>query len=833
MDKPKVPVSDVKPVGVPEAAFTGVDEVTLPMFDHDNGVVLQVPKRDVTLALQSGKYTLPKGVQVPVISPDGELGTVPSEKIFEALKAGYALEGADEQRARLLEEQYGGQDLAAAGAGAARALTFGLSDQLLTKSGLVEPNTLSRIDEANPVISGLGEVTGVGAGLLATGGLSGVGVGIKAAEGAGKLVAKQLVKSGAQAGVSKGAVNSIIKKVVEGGVEGSLYGAGQLVSEQALGRADFNAENLVGSMGVGALLGGAFGGALGATGVAADAVAPIAGKIAKPLRDGISNLLDKNKATTELLGMTTKEAERVTKTGLVEELPAYLKTELGLTKTTTVEELLEVAKKKQQQSGQSIGEISEILSQQGSANNLAPKAADVLEKINREVYENVTKPLEGTVAGQAAVKQVEKLLDGYRTKYGGAAAAKGGGVTFVENLSATNMLQEMRALDGLLKGFYRDPATAKEAIKAAWQVRSVLREEINQLADRVATIPGVAPEIGTALRKANKDFHITSTLITPLERKALAKSGVSLKDLGIVGIGSMGGPSGIIGAAVAKYVDSDLRRRMVVLGPIERANLDTAKTIAKTVKQYFDKTVDVAEKAVVYKLTESSLSKDPETGKKPKDPKQAFNNIQKTVQLYASDPNKLMEQSNARTAGIYDIAPETSAAMDLVAQRAIAHLNEKLPKSAQAQGVLDLLTDRKMPSSLDISKFERTLKAVENPLSVIKDLKRNMLTREGVEALKAVYPTMYEQLQTNVMDYIAKKPKAIDYNTRIRLGILLDMPTDISLIGENVLALQALHVPAEGQGQQSAVKPTQKGLKEIDKSSSALTATQRVQMGES
>jgi hypothetical protein len=782
----------------PEVVFQGVDQDTVPMFDHSNGVVIQVPKADVETALLSRKYTLPKGVEVPLYNPDGELGTITSDKVYEALQQGYKLEAPDEQRSRLLEEQYGDSDLAAAAAGAARGLSFGLSDQALTKTGLVAPETLSHLEEANPVSSLAGEAVGTVAGVLGTGGAAGIaGTGVKAAAKAGlateKAAAKFLAKQAAKAGASKAVTNSIVQKVVPkfagSAVEGAAYGAGHLISEDALGRADFNAENLVASMGVGALLGGVVGGALGTAEVALDAAKPIISKVAKPLRDGLENLTDKNKAVSELLGMTKKETERVTRTGLIEELPQILRDDYGLTKVTTTDDLLGMVKSRKVSAGKVIGDIGETLEKEGADKLLAPEAAVVYDKIEKAVKENIVEALQDTVAGKGAVKQVKNLLADYETKYAGQ-----------DFLTARQMLGEMRALDDQLQAFYRDPSTTKHAIKAAYEVRTILREEINALADRVAAQPGLAPNIGATLRKANKDFYVASVLEGPLERKALAKTGISLKDLGIVGVGTNAGPTGVIGAAVAKFVDSDLRRRMVILSNIEKANLQALKNVKNTVKDYFSKTGRVAEKFTLYKLTDSVLSQDLESGKKPKSPKEAFDNIQKNLDKYSANPDALIERTNSRTAGIYAVAPHTSAAMDLTAQNAVQFLASKLPRTAQNQGVLDLMTNKRMPSTYDVAKFERYLKAVEKPHEVIKDLKRNLLTKESVEALKTVYPTLYEQLQTEVMNYISAEPEAIDYNSKVRLGVLLDMPTDISLIPENVLALQALHTPQPEQG---------------------------------
>ena len=122
-------------------------------------------------------------------------------------------------------------------AGAARGATFGLSDVGLTKTGLVNPETLAGLEQAFPGYSALGGVGGAaGLGIL-TGGLSTVPEAALTAAGAGPWVAK----IGAEAGV------------------GALFGAGNVVSDKALGDPDLNAQKIISQIGFGTILGAGIG----------------------------------------------------------------------------------------------------------------------------------------------------------------------------------------------------------------------------------------------------------------------------------------------------------------------------------------------------------------------------------------------------------------------------------------------------------------------------------------------------------------------------------------------------------------------------------------------
>ena len=135
------------------------------------------------------------------------------------------------------EETYGSpsQTLKAGVEGLERGLTFGLSDIARTKlenylpeSMQTKPEEIKARMEENPIASGVGNVLGGAVVLGATGGVGGA-----LPEGAG--LAARLGASAA---------------------EGSLFGAGNAVTDYALGDPELNAQKIASEVGFGALLGG-------------------------------------------------------------------------------------------------------------------------------------------------------------------------------------------------------------------------------------------------------------------------------------------------------------------------------------------------------------------------------------------------------------------------------------------------------------------------------------------------------------------------------------------------------------------------------------------------
>lgn len=128
-----------------------------------------------------------------LIDPAGQLGTVPKSAVQNALKQGYTPASPqqinDATLAKLHHEKYGGLggELKAAATGAARGLTFGLSDVALTGLG-VEGETLRGLKEENPIASGAGELAGIAAPALLSGG---TGLAARAAKMTGPGLARE------------------------------------------------------------------------------------------------------------------------------------------------------------------------------------------------------------------------------------------------------------------------------------------------------------------------------------------------------------------------------------------------------------------------------------------------------------------------------------------------------------------------------------------------------------------------------------------------------------------------------------------------------------------
>jgi hypothetical protein len=245
------------------------------VLNNDSGKIEEIEDGGLPDLIDSGKVSILKGQELEFEDNDGQRRIVPSEQIFDALDAGFKHVPQKQVQNEELVKESADQPLLAAGVSGLSGLTLGLSNQILAKSGIVSPEKLKALEEGNPIISTASEIVGGVAPIFLTGGTglaakvaaatpvalaerAGMAAALKAAPLTGKILSKTASR------VTKEVVENAVKYGAGSAVEGSLYGLGNLINEDALGDAEFNAENALAAMGSNALLGGAFGAGAGA-----------------------------------------------------------------------------------------------------------------------------------------------------------------------------------------------------------------------------------------------------------------------------------------------------------------------------------------------------------------------------------------------------------------------------------------------------------------------------------------------------------------------------------------------------------------------------------------
>lgn len=276
------------------------------LFNHNTGKWEMHDDSTVDEAVRSGNYTFAEGVEVPVVMPTGELGTVKAEDAYDMFNKGYRWQTSDDRKAweagnleAIKQKHFGDQTGTAAAMGALDTATFGLSSA-----------AVRAIDDTGDLTEAAKEIkdrnsgaylAGSAAGLIVPGAVAKAGA--KALTSAGSAAAKALPQlgkigeavkaadtalAGSKAMQTAQAVTGAVDKVVDtagmaaakvggkfanlakttaeattrGIIEGSAYGLGAGISEASLGKPEDVVDTIISNVGFGALTGGAFGAAI-------------------------------------------------------------------------------------------------------------------------------------------------------------------------------------------------------------------------------------------------------------------------------------------------------------------------------------------------------------------------------------------------------------------------------------------------------------------------------------------------------------------------------------------------------------------------------------------
>ncbi len=237
--------------------------------------LVQMPHDRVNESIQSGKYSFDKLAQIPVIAPDGEIGTMPADKFYESVQNKEGFTYATPKQ--VTEYEYGGagQQAIAFAEGLARGALSAPVATGIEKALGVDPEAILGRDEAG-MAGSAGEIAGFVAPLVLTGGAwaaeklgaEAVGAGLK---GAAQVAAKaplpllatklgQIVPEGSKF------ISRVPLNFARGAIEGAVFGVSDQLGEAMLNAPDQTAQSALAAVGLSALVNGAFGAAFGAVG---------------------------------------------------------------------------------------------------------------------------------------------------------------------------------------------------------------------------------------------------------------------------------------------------------------------------------------------------------------------------------------------------------------------------------------------------------------------------------------------------------------------------------------------------------------------------------------
>jgi len=804
---------------------------------------------------------------IAVRSPSGVGGTVKRKDLQEAMGDGFRLEHPEETHERGLEKAYGDAPVAT-------FIEAGLSTVSMGATDLIGGERLREHRKRNQTAGFLGSVAGafvpVGGGALAAGagklfGATRAGAGLAGrVAGAGLRGGVEGGVFGLQAGVSE---IGLSEKPVDWESGAATIGS-HVLGGAAIG----------GGIGVGGKLleeGAAAASRYANRKVAEYTTAPAAAEAKAAVRGDFPEIagMDRKAAREAIVG--EREAVRAGRAAEIEGQTAARKLELGrieAAKDAAAATLYTEAKAykdlvRQQFVATSDGELAMQL--KGARNQIMrsldnPKSfvryrgpnalVDGLEKQEAALTKSLANADEA-IAGAGAERQA--LLEGlpkssyekpvYLTPEQSKLYADHAGVTLPKGKPAITVTGD--ELDGFRTAIERgdvNPPGLQRVMDAEHllEQNQALQGKIKELrapamSDELAEIDRRLESARSGLGKTPKlealEAHL-SDLVDETVAKKMARGAGALAGgkLGFMVGGPMGAAAGgMVGQEVGGRIFDRLVRK------IQIGNATRAQSIKASVGQLFAKGSDKAARAVkrVAPLATKILPGISYAQQAYVDGMLGAANEQRSKRAAVNDFRARARELNAlteRTAeggysvrmparellhgrlqALWAVNENFANGVEMTHNRRVEFLASKLPRNP-APPHLQAGPDTWEPSHAELAKFARYMDAAEHPENVLQRLSTATMTPEDAEALRTVYPSIYEDVRGQVLEHVAELRERLPYEKRLSLSIYLDVPVDPAVTTEAITVYQGLYAqqqPGPGQGGQGAPGPARKAFK--------------------
>lgn len=788
--------------------------------DKVNNKEVVVSVDDVGPLVKSGRYELPLGKTMPVLNPDGDLGEIPTEQYTQALDAGYVPATSTDIQKKVDINTYGDSPLQTGLERAASTASFGLTDFIASKVAPHYAEEMAKREEYNPGAAITGDIAGIVGPALLSGGLSAgakaaasgtsalakaaapvlstaakatnaVGIPVKMAEKLGASTAKAVSRVLPSNGIAAKIVQEMVPRAAGMGVEGALFGAGNALSDVSLGNIDATTESIMGEIGLNAFIGAGLGAGIGAI-----------NSIATPVVNRIVGMADADKVIEEYAGIGTKTAKKkIADRGIQNaEVADLLKNKIGLTVGKNQEEILSGLKTFQDDAGMRIGDALEQL--KNADQEILPSIGNFRKKLFKSLDEMAD---ELKVNGKPIVGEVDKVkfLSSLKSEIDDMFGISG--LPKAELEAAISQKMNVDSLQAIRKSLDSNAKFASTADNFKPDVFKELRKPVRDMIDELAE--KVSPDLAQSLKQANRDYFISTSIEPFLEaslRKTAGRNLFDVKDAIYSMPMFLSGHGSFVPFIITskKILDSQMGQNARLLYSIEASKQKMAKAIGSGVHDFFLNTGKTV-KPAVFQFSQN----------KKQDNYSSFDAYAEKLRKYADNPELYLQEINAKNVGLHKHIPNLLANSEVKAMAAINFLNSKLPRKA---GDVGLIQRPFKPTTQQLAKFARYAEIVENPRLAMQHLKAGTLTKENVEALKAVYPEIYKQVVDKSAAYIDKYGSKLPYNKKIQLGIMLGMPVDTSMTSKALRNFQSGFLQSEGPSA-GVVNSTVTGTKELNK----------------
>ncbi len=769
-------------------------------------------------ALQSGELRALPGTRVHLLNTDGLPVTVSAEEAGEALAAGMVPESSAAVQARQQRKEFGtvGQQALAGVEGAARGLSFGLSDVATTALGGegYRRNALAR-QQANPITAGATEILGAVAPAVLSGGATAsatAGRALTAVPRAGAALGRFATRGiAAESAMARMAARAA-ETGVAGAFEGLVYGAGSAAGSSALQGSEITAEKIISGGAHGALIGGLLGASLGA----------VQGRLSKPAAQSGDDMLlraklDKLDDTLQKQGRAdARVAERAE--GSVEKAAARssfldrIAADQAIAGLKPGPRVLRRAAKQAADVDQLITEAGQdYLQYQIRTGPLAGKRifhaardpADALSDIshawqetddivrahkqtaaqtiaqNPELAPNladVASRVEGDIAekvGRSEAKSVSRLLGPLREARDGQFV---GQVGF-----------ELDALEATRQGLIdaAEKASTPGEIRAIKSARLAVDDALQDATEGALTKAGVDTTLFRQEARMHRSLSLVKDAVEELKiAQHSSRGGVENNAAGYALAAVLSGNFGGALAVGATMMGQNLLRNRASGIVAELAHRAARTDIrlgwgAKALSG--DGFKHPVRTAVTKTLTGGAADR-------------FYSRLAETAQ----NPTEYVVARTQREAAQY---PELAAQMQRVMTDDLKYLAANVPaRYSRAGASITPMATKPVGSKASADDFWERVHALEDPGYVVDELLHGRVPVAGIEALKERRPHSWEQLRGAVMQECVTRGEELPFKRRITLGTAFDFVSDRSLLPGALANIQIGFAPKEEPG---------------------------------
>lgn len=729
------------------------------IFNLETGQKNDIPEAEWQSAIESGTHGFKTGIDVPVLDPDGVAYGAPVEKLPELIKQGYVVETPTQStvREKVAQIKEGGtrervKDFLK---NAGNEFLFGVPGAIYDNTeNPLDVEARERYRQEAPVADAIAKVLGIGSSFLIGGEL------LQPITKAGRI-AEGAVVSGARALGGRKLATSTAGKAARTaakiGVETGLITAPRNITEEVLGNPEAAAEGILLDTTRDVLMGGAIAGAGSAMFSALKGIGRTA------------NVFSKSGEVTERLGQsfTTRpysEADMFADTALLKSL-GYSKATLKRLKVDDIASTAKIAREEG---------FDKILESTNDKIQRAEKARIKYREALADAYTNLD-----TAAGEP-VFDLNDAADFIQTKLTNKYMLDN---ALNEDLKASveSRLNQLRAQGqgrpiSFMAAWENKQILGTKYEKTSNDVNNKIQKEmfnlfgeyLNNKAEAVSQMV-TSPELAQSLHRANQRYSALERITKGLDN-ALAQKGNNLFGLSTTILGGAGFLSGGIDTAISNVVAAKLLQEYG--GAISSKVVNTLSSSLERISQAFDNRLTealttgtkTAAKPAALDILGRIIDDDTAKGDAAK-----IEALQKSLSFRASDPEGFKATAGL-TQAIADHAPLVSVQLDQKLNNGLGYILAAIPKVSEYN---PFEKSQYSPTKRQISAFKNKLQIVVDPLSATEEIKNGTLTDDHVEALKVVYPRLYDLMIEKVTQKAQQSDEPLDYQRRLKIRQLL------------------------------------------------------------